>query len=169
MLNRRLAVSVCATRRIAPATAYFMLIENRMKPAYRALKCFAPLLLILSACGTMAPPQTSTAHLPRAGLWTQSYTGECAGREAETLLITQLDESKIVFDEFELLRNEAGDYAGSAIFSASMPVDGRDIPYEISYVLRASDDGGFTGTETIIEGGGHGIACPIELVFASAE
>ena len=50
-----------------------------------------------------------------------------------------------------------------------MPVDGRDIPYEIRYVLRASDDGGFRGTETIIEGGGHGLACPIELVFVSSQ
>ena len=95
------------------------------------------------------------------------YSGECAGRESEKLLITQLDEKAIVFDEFELLRNEAGDYVGSAIFSAPMPVDGRDIPYEISYVLRASEAGSFSGTETVIEGGGHGIACPIELVFIS--
>ena len=74
----------------------------------------------------------------------QHYTGECAGRESEKLLITHLDETEIVFDEFELLRNEAGEYAGSAVFYAPMPVDGRDIPYEISYVLRASEDGGFS-------------------------
>ena len=78
-----------------------------------------------------------------------------AGSESETLLITQLDEDAIVFDEFELLRNEAGEYVGSAIFIAPMPVDGRDIPYEITYVLRANGDGGFSGRETVVEGGGH--------------
>lgn len=125
---------------------------------------FALLLVIaLSACGTMAPAPKQ--DLPQAGSWTQQYTGGCAGRESESLLITQLDETTMVFDEFELLRNAAGEYVGSAIFVAPMPVDGRDIPYEIRYVLRASEAGGFSGTETIIEGGGHGIACPIELVF----
>ena len=80
-----------------------------------------------------------------------------------------MDESVIVFDEFELLRNEEGKYVGSAIFIAPMPVDGRDIPYEISYELRATAEGGFVGTETIVEGGGHGIACPIELLFVGDE
>ena len=127
------------------------------------------LLIFLTACGTMAPAPTREAEMPKAGLWSLRFSGDCSGQDAETLLVTRLDESAIVFDEFELLRNEAGEYVGSAIFIAPMPVDGRDIPYEISYVLRASDDGGFRGTETIIEGGGHGIACPIELVFAGAE
>ena len=120
---------------------------------------------MLSACGTMAPAPTSEPEMSQAGLWSLRFSGECSGQEAESLRITQLDESAIVFDEFELLRNEAGEYVGSAIFIAPMPVDGRDIPYEISYALRASDDGGFSGTETIIEGGGHGIACQVELVF----
>lgn len=115
------------------------------------------------------PPPQSEAIVPRAGLWTQQYTGECADRESENLRITQLDEMAIVFDDFELLRNDAGEYAGSAIFIAPMPVDGRDIPYEILYVLRAADEGGFSGMETIIEGGGHAIACPIELAFVGAE
>ena len=128
----------------------------------------ASLLAILSSCGTMAPPQTSTADRPRAGKWTQSYSGACADRESEQLWITRLDESAIVFDEFELRRNAAGEYVGSAIFSAPMPVDGRDIPYEIAYVLERNDTGGFSGSETIIEGGGHAIACPIELLFAGA-
>ena len=127
------------------------------------------MLLAIAACGTMAPQPEAGSALPRAGLWTQQYQGECAGRESEKLLITRLDESAIVFDDFELLRNEAGEYVGSAIFIAPMPVDGRDIPYEIRYVLRASDDGGFSGTETIIEGGGHGLSCPIELDFVAAE
>jgi len=113
----------------------------------------------------MAPMPVPTPEKPTAGMWSLRFTGECSGQEAESLLITQLDESKIVFDEFDLLRNEAGEYVGSAIFIAAMPVDGRDIPYEIRYVLRASDDGGFRGTETIIEGGGHGLGCPIELVY----
>ena len=110
----------------------------------------------------MAPMPLMEAAAPKAGLWSLRFSGDCSGQEAEALLITQLDESAIVFDEFELLRNEAGEYVGSAIFIAPMPVDGRDIPYEIRYVLRASDDGGFSGTETIIEGGGHGLSCPVE-------
>ena len=117
----------------------------------------------------MAPLPEAGSALPRAGVWTQHYQGECAGRESERLHITRLDEGTIVFDEFELLRNEAGEYVGSAIFIAPMPVDGRDIPYEISYVLRASEDGGFRGAETIIEGGGHGLACPIDLVYEGAD
>ncbi|MCY3781471.1 MAG: hypothetical protein OXG78_14250 [Chloroflexi bacterium] len=128
-------------------------------------------LLALTACGTMQPPPTSLTtqpELPRAGNWSLEYTGECAGREAERLHITRLDETAMVFDNFELLRNEAGEYVGSAVFIAPMPVDGREIPYEIAYVLRAAAAGGFAGTETVIEGGGHGIGCPIELVFASA-
>lgn len=124
-----------------------------------------PLLLVLSACGTLATQPTQKPVAPKAGVWLQQYTGGCEGRESETLLITQLDDSAIVFDEFELLRNEEGEYVGSAIFIAPMPVDGRDIPYEITYALKANDDGGFRGTETIVEGGGHGIACPIELVY----
>jgi len=123
------------------------------------------LVIALTACGTMAPAPVSAPEAPKSGLWSLRFSGDCSGQEAETLLITQLGETAIVFDEFELLRNEAGEYVGSAIFIAPMPVDGRDIPYEISYVLRNSEDGGFVGTETIIEGGGHGIGCPVELVF----
>ena len=117
----------------------------------------------------MAPVPIAESAEPKAGLWSLRFTGGCSGQEAESLLITQLDESAIVFDEFELLRNEAGEYVGSAIFIAPMPVDGRDIPYEISYALRETDDGGFRGTETIIEGGGHGLGCPIALVYEGAE
>ncbi|MCY3918022.1 MAG: hypothetical protein OXG49_18615 [Chloroflexi bacterium] len=126
------------------------------------------LALALTACGTMAPAPVSSSEAPKAGLWSLRFSGDCSEQEAESLLITQLDEEAIVFDEFELLRNEAGAYVGSAIFTAPMPVDGRDIPYEIRYAL-ASDDGGFSGTETIIEGGGHGLACPIELAFVSGQ
>ena len=117
----------------------------------------------------MAPAPTSEPDGPKAGEWSLLFGGECAGRESESLQIAQLDESAIVFDEFELLRNEAGEYVGSAIFIAPMPVDGRDIPYEITYALSANDDGGFSGTETIIEGGGHGLACSITLVYEGAE
>lgn len=128
---------------------------------FTATQCLA-LLLLVAACGAMAPPPSLE---PQAGKWRQSYTGECAGRESETLLIAELDEMKMVFDDFRLLRDDAGQYSGSAIFIAPMPVDGRDIPYEITYALRATDDGAFIGTETIVEGGGHGLDCPIELVF----
>ncbi len=126
-------------------------------------------ILLATACGTMAPPLSTVRQEPKAGLWKLAYSGECAGQESEKLLITQLDESAIVFDEFELLRNEAGEYAGSAIFIAPMPVDGRDIPYEIAYALALNETGGFYGSETVVEDGGHSIACPIELVFISAE
>lgn len=136
-----------------------------MRPIEMILMRIA-LLLLLSACGTMAP--AAPRAMAPAGLWMQQYTGECAGRESEKLLITQLDETAIVFDEFELLRNDAGEYVGSAIFIAPMPVDGRDIPYEITYTLRASENGSFSGTETIIEGGGHGLGCPIALVYLGA-
>ena len=126
-------------------------------------------ILLATACGTMAPPQSTVRQEAKAGKWTLAYSGECAGRETETVRIARLDESAIVFDEFELLRNEAGEYAGSAIFSAPMPVDGREIPYEIAYVLKLNEADGFSGSETVIEDGGHAIACPIELVFVSAE
>ena len=128
----------------------------------------AVVALVLAACGTMAPAPASQPESPQAGVWSQNFSGGCAGQESEKLLITQLDEDVIAFDEFDLRRNEAGEYVGSAIFIAPMPVDGRDIPYEISYVLRATEDG-FSGTETIVEGGGHGIACPITLVYEDVE
>ncbi len=81
----------------------------------------------------------------------------------------RLDETAIVFDEFHLLRDEAGEYVGSATFIAPMPADGREIPYEISYALKFNETGGFSGSETIVEDGGQGIACPVELLFVSAE
>lgn len=122
------------------------------------------LTVLTSACGTM---QAELAPVgPRAGLWSLEYTGGCAGREAERLLITQLDDGIIAFDDFQLLRNEAGEYVGSANFIAPMPVDGREIPYEIAYALNATEAGRFAGTETVTEGGGHSLGCPIELVFS---
>lgn len=115
----------------------------------------------------MAPqPRPLEPALPQAGRWTLRYTGECAGREAEPLLITRLDEGALVFDDFQLERNEQGDYVGSAIFIAPMPVDGREIPYEIAYALRPTAAGAFAGSETVTEGGGQSIACPIELDFS---
>lgn len=122
--------------------------------------------LLLSACGTM---QTELAPAgPRAGLWSLEYRGDCAGQEAERLQITRLNVDELAFDDFRLLRDAAGDFVGSATFFAPMPADGRDIPYEIRYSLRISDDGAFAGVETIIEGGGHGLDCPVELVFIGA-
>ena len=120
-------------------------------------------LLLLSACGTLQPELAPAG--PRAGLWSLEYRGGCSGREAETLQITRLGGHEIAFDEFRLLRNAAGEFVGDATFFAAMPADGRDIPYEISYTLRASEGGGFAGTETIVEGGGHGLGCPVELRF----
>ncbi len=139
-----------------------------MRMSVAASPFLAVVALVFTACGTMAPPPSPQHTAPRAGMWTLAYSGECAGRESEPLRVTRLDESAIVFDEFELLRNEAGEYAGSAIFSASMPVDGREIPYEIAYVLKLNDTGGFSGSETVVEDGGHAIACPIELRYGGA-
>ncbi len=139
-----------------------------MRPPLVISTLFALVVLALTACGTMAlPPETATQlpHPPRAGAWSLEYSGGCTGQEAETLQITVLDETAIAFDDFTLRRNEDGEYVGSAIFIAPMPVDGRDIPYEIAYALSAADAGGFTGTETIVEGGGHGIACPVKLRY----
>ena len=116
----------------------------------------------------MAPPGAKLDE-PKAGVWLQTYTGECAGREAETLLISRLDDAEIAFDAFRLLRDEDGQYRGGAHFSAPMPEDERDVLYTIEYALRAAEDGRFIGTETIIEGGGHGLGCPIALVYAGAE
>ena len=120
----------------------------------------------------MQPAPTSVTTQPKSpgpGTWSLEYHGGCSGREAEALRITRLDETAIVFDEFHLLRGEAGDYSGSAIFIAPMPVDGREIPYEISYALKLNETGGISGSETIVEDGGQGIACPIELLFVSAQ
>lgn len=120
-------------------------------------------VLVLSACGTMQPEPGPSA--PGPGVWSLEYRGGCTGQEAETLHITRLDAGEIAFDDFRLLRNEQGEYSGTADRIAPMPVDGRDIPYTITFTLRATEDGGFAGAETIIEGGGHGLDCPVELVF----
>lgn len=124
-------------------------------------------LTVLSACGTMEPEHARLA--PRAGEWSLEYTGGCSGQEAETLLITRLDNSEIVFDDWQLLRNDRGEFSGTVNRIAPMPVDGRDIPYTITYTLSAADGGGFAGTETIVEGGGHGLDCPVQLVFVGVE
>ena len=105
------------------------------------------------------------SQAPRPGRWSLQYTGGCTGREAEPLDITILDETRMVFDNFRLMRDETGIYVGSATFIAPMPVDGREIPYEIAFRLRPTAAGGFVGTETITEGGGHSLDCPVELVF----
>ena len=130
------------------------------------------LLFVLTACGTLAPmpaPREETLAEPRAGNWTLEYSGGCTGRETEPLLITQLDETAIVFDDFTLRRNEAGEYVGTANRIAPMPVDGREIGYTITFRLKATEAGGFAGTETVVEGGGHGLDCPVELRYLGEE
>ena len=75
---------------------------------------------LLTACGSMAPmPEmhVNEAGQPRTGAWSLRYTGGCTGREAETLAITKLDESEIVFDDFQLRRDETA--AMSAARSSS--------------------------------------------------
>ena len=108
-----------------------------------------------------APPQPEA---PQPGPWSLLYTGACAGRESEAIRITELDDSAIQFDDYHLLRDESGEYRGSANFIASMPVDGREIGYVITYALRANDTGGFSGTQTVVEGGGHGLDCQVALL-----
>lgn len=101
-----------------------------------------------------------------AGRWMLEYGGACRGREAEPITISRLDDAQIVFDDFRLRLNDDGQYEGGADFIASMPVDGRDIPYTIAYVVRRDGAAGFVGTETVVEGGGRSADCPIELVFS---
>lgn len=103
------------------------------------------------------------------GRWLLEYGGSCSGRESESITISQLDAAQMVFNGFYLRRNAAGQYEGNADFIASMPVDGRDIPYTIAYVLSRNEAGGFVGAETVTEAGGHALECPIALVFAGEE
>ncbi len=140
------------------------------------------LICSLVACGTMAKPAPAT--LPkspsismggdleagsRLGHWSLRYTGGCTGREAEPIEITSLDKSELVFDDFRLLKDDTGQYFGSANFIAPMPVDGREIGYTITYSLRLDDEGKFVGTETVVEGGGHSLDCPVELLPVAEE
>ncbi len=118
------------------------------------------LAIMLSACGSMAIPLRTPA--PGAGFWTMDYVGDCQAREAETLHIIRLDEREITFDDFRLLRDETGQYTGSASFIAPMPADGREIGYIISYSLSPTADG-YAGQQLVVEGGGHGIGCPVRL------
>ena len=139
-----------------------------MKPFLQLFLLSVPalcLLIVLTACGTLEPPPEPSAQTPRAGLWSLEYTGDCAGREAERLQITQLDKTAIVFGDFTLLRDAAGQYSGTADRIAPMPADGREIGYTITYALTAAEAGAFAGTETVVEGGGHGLDCPIQLRY----
>ena len=156
-------MQICNARASLGSPLHNYLLQDSMRPSPVVAAFFALALLVLCACGTMQPELAPSA--PRAGIWSLAYRGGCTGQEAETLHITRLDAGEIVFDDFRLLRNEAGEYVGGATFFAPMPVDGRDIPYTISFTLRATEDGGFAGVETIVEGGGHGLDCPVELVF----
>ena len=125
----------------------------------------ALLALVVAGCGSMATPLQKPP--PGAGIWRLEYLGDCQAREAETIHIAQLDEREIAFDDFHLLRDETGAYTGSANFIAPMPVDGREIGYVISYSLQP-DAAGFSGEQLVVEGGGHGIGCPVRLVFQEA-
>ncbi|MCY4145026.1 MAG: hypothetical protein OXE95_11835 [Chloroflexi bacterium] len=116
------------------------------------------LCLLLSGCGNMAMPTPT----PGTGSWTLEYAGDCQAREPDAIQITRLDEQKIAFDDFRLLRDETGHYTGSASFIAPMPADGREIGYIISYRLQPAADG-YVGQQLVVEGGGHGIACPVKL------
>ena len=118
------------------------------------------LIIALAGCGSMAPPMRTPP--PSPGIWTLQYVGDCQARDAETIHITRLDEDEIAFDDFRLLRDATGQYTGSANFIAPMPVDGREIGYIISYSLSPTADG-YSGQQLVIEGGGHGIGCPVRL------
>lgn len=107
--------------------------------------------------------------MPRAGLWSLEYTGGCTGREAERLQIIRLDETAIVFGDFTLLRDESGQYIGTADRIAPMPVDGREIGYTITYTLTADEMGAFAGVERVVEGGGHGLDCPVVLRYLGGD
>ncbi len=123
-------------------------------------------LLLLMGAVCQPPASLPEAEAAQAGRWALEYTGACSGREAETIHISQLSVSQIVFDDFRLSLNDDDQYEGSADFIAPMPADGRDVIYTIAYSLRRSEDGGFVGTERVIEDGGHSLDCPIRLVFA---
>ncbi|MCY4465102.1 MAG: hypothetical protein OXE46_06165 [Chloroflexi bacterium] len=125
-------------------------------------RLIALICLIVSGCGRLAIPLRSPP--PSAGIWTLDYVGDCQARESETIHITRLDEREIAFDNFRLLRDEKDQYTGSANFIAPMPVDGREIGYIISYSLSPEADG-FSGQQLVVEGGGHGIGCPVKLLY----
>ncbi|MCY4019563.1 MAG: hypothetical protein OXG39_09160 [Chloroflexi bacterium] len=134
--------------------------------------CLALALIWVAGCGTLAKPSDfrigQPADRPLIGRWTLEYTGGCAGREAEAIQVSRLDDEELVFDDFHLRRNREGIFEGSAEFIAPMPADGRDVVYIISYALHAREDDIFVGTETITEDGGASLGCPIQLVFAGA-
>ena len=129
-------------------------------------------VVFLVSCGAMAPMPDAGPKQPQkppVGKWSLAYTGGCAGREAEPIEVTRLDETELIFDDFHLRRDEAGYYAGSADFIAPMPADGRDVVYTVAYSLSLNEEGAFVGTETITEGGGHSLDCPVALVYAGAD
>ena len=137
---------------------------------HRAL-CLLALFMsfLLAGCGTMATPaddgSDASSERPKTGRWSLEYTGGCTGREAEAILVTHLDDNTLIFDDFELRRDDDGQFTGSADFVAPMPADGRDVIYTIAYSLRDVGEGKYAGTETITEGGGHSLDCPVELVY----
>ena len=126
-------------------------------------------LLMGVGCRQQAPAFSEESAAGGAGRWLLEYGGACSGRGSESINISRLDAAQIVFDDFRLRLNDDGQYEGSADFIAAMPVDGRDIPYTIAYVVKRDEAGGFVGAETVIEGGGRSADCPIRLVAADEE
>ncbi len=105
-------------------------------------------------------------HEARLGTWTLDYSGDCAGRDSESITVTRLDAEEMVFDGFHLRRDASDVFTGEAHFIAPMPADARDVLYTIAYALQRRADGAFVGSETITEGGGAALACLVELGFA---
>lgn len=131
------------------------------------------MVFLLAACGspsapapTLSPTDDSIAPL---GIWSFEYSGDCSGRDAETIDITTLGEQEIVFDEFILVKSDDGDYVGSIESIAPMPADGRDIVFETLIEISQDDSTTFSGTETITETGKGSDACPIQIVYQGGE
>lgn len=136
--------------------------------------CWALVMCMMVACQGRVPPPSDASITPDdsitlTGLWTLEYVGKCAGREPETIEITVLDDSHMVFDEFTLTANDEGHYVGSIQSIAPMPADGRDIVFETTIDLVREDRNTFAGTETITESGKSSDDCPIRLVYQGEE
>lgn len=134
------------------------------------------LVIVLSACASQSTPTPSPQptdvpdnSIAPSGSWSLQYTGKCAGRDAENIDITVLDDKQIAFEEFMLMINGEGVYIGSIQSVAPMPADGRDIVFETVIELTQEDRNTFSGTETITESGKASDDCPIQLVYQGDE
>lgn len=134
------------------------------------------LVMVLSACASQSIPAPSPQptdvpddSIAPLGSWSLQYVGKCAGRDAENIDITVLDETQIVFEEFTLTISDDGVYVGSIQSIAPMPADGRDIVFETVIELAQEDRNTFSGTETITETGKGADDCPIQLVYQGDE